>query len=66
MDSNPPMRNADIQDDSSMNSDPAGFNFEPKKSSYKKTGTQIDSSKNKRFDSNPSDKKKKVGFGDHS
>ena len=49
-DSNPPMRNADIQDDSSMNSDPAGFSFEPKKSNYKKTSTQIDSSKNKRFD----------------
>lgn len=41
MDSNPPMHNknsADIQDDSSMNSDPAGFNFEPKKGA-KKYGT---------------------------
>jgi hypothetical protein len=69
MDSNPPMHNkysADIQDDSSMNSDPSGFNFENKKN-LKKTGTiAIDSSKKRSFELNPNDKKKTVGFKDNS
>lgn len=65
MDSNPPMNKnhaADIQDDSSINSDPAGFNNPSKKSktvgkSYTKKGF---------MDNNPSDpsakRSKTVGF----
>lgn len=44
MDQNPPMTNKqsnDIQDDSSMNSDPAGFNFDNRKKMGGKTQSGV-------------------------
>lgn len=69
MDPNPSMNNkqsTDIQDDSSMNSDPAGFNFDNKKGNSKTMGSQKSGMK-RMNDGNPPDpssakKSKTVGF----